>query len=279
METTAAAASMSTASSEGCVGHVHTAPPFTPSSLLLRRRRLLIVLGALLVALATAAALGNGQALLTWDEPIQRGVEANRTPALNDLFLMLSRLGSTVVVLVLGTLGAILTWRRCRAVATALLIATFARPAIEFIVKGLIGRDRPDLDRLVAGTGYSFPSGHVMAAIALWGLLPVVVALYTRRRAIWWASVAVSATLIAGIAASRVYLGVHWFSDVTAGLVVGTFFLLGVDNVLIRAHRRYPCWMMAEQAERERAQQAEAAQRAEAVPLERPERVPVGSGV
>jgi hypothetical protein len=49
--------------------------------------------------------------------------------------------------------------------------------------------------------------------------------------------------------------------------------------VLIRAHRRYPCWMMAEQAERERAQQAQAAQRAEAVPLERPERVPVGSGV
>jgi undecaprenyl-diphosphatase len=258
------------------VGHVHTAPPFTPSSVLLRRRRLLFALGALLVALATAAALGNGQALLTWDEPIQRGVEANRTPALNDLFLMLSRLGSTIVVLVLGTLGAILTWRRCRAVATALLVATFARPAIEFIVKGLVSRDRPDLDRLVAGTGYSFPSGHVMAAFALWGLLPVVVALYTHRRSIWWASVAVSATLIAGIAASRVYLGVHWFSDVTAGLVVGTFFLLGVDTVLVRAHRRYPCQQMAEQAQREQAEQAE---QARAPAVERRERVPVGSGV
>ena len=274
METTsAAAASTSTASSEGCVGHVHTAPPFTPSSLLLRRRRLLIVLGALLVALATAAALGNGQALLTWDEPIQKGVEANRTTALNEVFLAVSRLGSTVFVLVAGTLGAILTWRKCRAVATALLVATFARPAIEFIVKGLVGRDRPDFDRLVAGTGYSFPSGHVMAAIALWGLLPVVVALYTRRRAIWWASVAVSATLIAGIAASRVYLGVHWFSDVTAGLVVGTFFLLGVDKILIRAHRRFPCRMLEEQAERDLAAQAPAA------PVERRARVPVGSAV
>jgi undecaprenyl-diphosphatase len=276
METTTAAASMSSTSSEGCVGHVHTAPPFTPSSVLLRRRRLLIALGALLVALATAAALGNGQALLTWDEPIQRGVEANRTSALNDLFLILSRLGSTVVVLVLGTLGVILTWRRCRAVATALLVATFARPAIEFVVKGLVSRDRPDFDRLVAGTGYSFPSGHVMAAIALWGLLPVVVALYTRRRGIWWASVAVSATLIAGISASRVYLGVHWFSDVTAGLVVGTFFLLGMDKVLIRAHRRYPCRMLAEQAEQ--AEQAQA-QQPQAEPVERPERVRVGSGV
>lgn len=256
------------------MGHVHTAPPFTPSSVLLRRRRLLITLGALLVALATAAALGNGQALLTWDEPIQRGVEANRTPALNDLFLMISRLGSTVVVLGLGTLGAILTWRRCRAVALALLVATFARPAIEFIVKGLVGRDRPEFDRLVAGNGPSFPTGHVMAAIALWGLLPVVVALYTRRRAIWWATVGVSAALIAGIAASRVYLGVHWFSDVVGGLIVGTFFLLAVDKVLVRAHRRYPCHMMAEQA-----QQAQAAQQTQAEPVERPERVPVDSGV
>jgi undecaprenyl-diphosphatase len=235
---------------------------------------LLITLGALLVALATAAALGNGQALLTWDEPIQRGVEANRTPALNDLFLMISRLGSTVVVLGLGTLGAILTWRRCRAVALALLVATFARPAIEFIVKGLVGRDRPEFDRLVAGNGPSFPTGHVMAAIALWGLLPVVVALYTRRRAIWWATVGVSAALIAGIAASRVYLGVHWFSDVVGGLIVGTFFLLAVDKVLVRAHRRYPCHMMAEQA-----QQAQAAQQTQAEPVERPERVPVDSGV
>jgi undecaprenyl-diphosphatase len=264
------------------VSHVHTAPPFTPCSVLLRRRRLLIALAALLVALATAAAFGNGQALLTWDEPIQRGVEANRTTGLNDFFLAVSRLGSTVFVLLAGTLGAILTWRRCRAVATALLVATFARPAIEFIVKGLVGRDRPDFDRLVAGTGHSFPSGHVMAAIALWGLLPVVVALYTRRRAIWWASVAVSATLIAGIAASRVYLGVHWFSDVTAGLVVGTFFLLGVDKVLIRAHRRYPCRMLAEQAERDRAAQAEQAERdraaqAEAAAVEQRARVPAGA--
>jgi len=265
METNPAAATSSTP----CADHVHTAPPLTPCSVLLPRRRLLIALAALLVALATAAALHNGQALLTWDEPIQRGVEANRTSALNDVFLAVSRLGSTFVVLGLGTLATLATWRRCRAVALALLVATFARPAIEFIVKGLVGRDRPEFDRLVAGNGPSFPTGHVMAAIALWGLLPVVVALYTRRRAIWWASVGVSAALIAGIAASRVYLGVHWFSDVVGGLIVGTFFLLAVDKVMIRAHRRNPCGMMAEEAEAAEA----------AAPQERPERVPVGSGV
>ena len=137
------------------------------------------------------------------DEPIQRGVEANRTTALNDVFLMVSRLGSTVFVLVAGTLGAILTWRRCRAVATALLVATFARPRSSSSSRGWSSRPAR-LRPAGCGHGYSFPGGHVMAAIALWGLLPVVVALYTRRRAIWWASVALSATLIAGISAMRV---------------------------------------------------------------------------
>lgn len=265
METTDDAATTSSVARAHGTNHVHTAPPLTPSSVLLPRRRLLIALAALLVALATAAALDGGQALLTWDEPIQRGVESSRTSALNELFLTLSRLGSTVVVLVLGTLATVLTWRRCRAVATALLIATFARPALEFVVKALVDRERPDFQRLVGGEGPSFPSGHVMAAIALWGMLPMVVALYTRRRAIWWASVAVSAALIAGISASRVYLGVHWFSDVTGGLVVGTFFLLAVDKVLVCAHRRYPCRFLAQA----RLPSAEVV----------PDRVPVGSGV
>jgi undecaprenyl-diphosphatase len=221
--------------------HVHHAPPATPCSVLLPRPRLLTALGVLLGLLAVAAAMGGGQILLTWDEPIQRWVESNRTPTLDDVFLTISRFGSTIPVLVLGTTAAAVTWRRCRAVGVALLVATFSRPLLEFTVKALVDRERPDLDRLVAGNGPSFPSGHVMAAVALWGLLPLVVSLYTRRREVWWASVAVAGMLIAGIAASRVYLGVHWFSDVTAGLVVGAFFLIGVETVLRRQHARHPC--------------------------------------
>ena len=78
-----------------------------------------------------------------------------------------------------------LTWRRCRAVATALLVATFARPAIEFIVKGLVGRDRPDFDRLVAGTDTRSPVAtswrpSPSGACCPWWWRS------TRRRAIWW---------------------------------------------------------------------------------------------
>jgi undecaprenyl-diphosphatase len=224
--------------------HVHLDPPVTPASVLLPRPRLVAALALLFVALATAAALSGGQTLLTWDEPIQRAVESSRTADLDQFFRSASLLGSTVFVLAVGGIGALLTWRRCPAVAVALVAATLTRPVLEFTLKATVARDRPDLERMVNGEGYSFPSGHVMAAVALWGLLPAVVGLYTRRRALWWASVAVAGGLIVSIAASRVYLGVHWFSDVTAGLVVGTFFLLGVEAVFRRAHGRYPCGLL-----------------------------------
>jgi membrane-associated phospholipid phosphatase len=221
--------------------HVQAPARVTPPSTRLARVRVVLALAALFCVLAVAAVAERGQLLLTWDEPIQRAVEDSRTSLFDDVFTGLSLLGSTVVVLGLGTLAAAVTWRRCRAVATVLLVATFSRPALEFTLKVLVDRDRPDLDRMVSGDGPSFPSGHVMAGVALWGLMPLVVSLYTRRRAVWWASVAVAAALIAGIAASRVYLGVHWFSDVTGGLVVGAIFLLGVEALLIRQHARHPC--------------------------------------
>jgi undecaprenyl-diphosphatase len=230
--------------------HMHLDPPMTPATVLLTRRWLLIGLAVLLGALAVAAAMAGGQTLLTWDEPIQRGVEARRTEDLNEFFLAISRLGSTVVVLALGATAAAVTWRRCRAVGMALLAATLSRPLLEFTIKATVERDRPNFNRLVTGEGYSFPSGHVMAAVALWGLLPTVVGLYTRKRAIWWASVGIAAALIAGISASRVYLGVHWFSDVTAGLVVGAFFLLGIELLFLRAHFRYPCPLAASSDDR-----------------------------
>jgi undecaprenyl-diphosphatase len=222
-----------------CCTHHH--PPLTPSGFYRNRPQVLIGLGIVFVFLAIAAALGSSGVLLTWDEPVQRFVEANRTPFLDTFFLSVSRLGSTVTVLALGGSLVLLTWHRCRAVSIAILVATLARPLLEFTIKEVVSRDRPDLERMVAGTGYSFPSGHVLATIALFGLLPLVVGLFTRSRALWWATVAFSGTVIVLVAASRVYLGVHWFSDVTAGLVFGSFFLLGIEAVLAEAHRRTGC--------------------------------------
>jgi undecaprenyl-diphosphatase len=216
---------------------LHRHPPATPSSFFGDHHYLLLAIGSVFAFLAAAAAISNGWLLLRWDEPIQHFVEAHRTEALDTFFLTMSRFGSTMIVLSLGALFTVLTWSRCRAVSIAFAVATLGRPLIEFVVKAIVGRDRPDLDRMVGGHGPSFPSGHVMASVALWGLMPLVVGLLTRSRKAWWASVAFSAFMILSIAASRVYLGVHWASDVTAGLLLGSFFLLGVEAVVAHTHR------------------------------------------
>jgi undecaprenyl-diphosphatase len=221
--------------------YIHADLPATPSSALRAHPRLLVVVFGVFLALAVAAAMAGSQVLLTWDEPIARWVEAHRTTHLDAVFHTFSRLGSTVPVLLVATAVGIAAWRRCRAVGVALIVATFSKPLVETVLKAVVDRDRPDFDRLVAGHGPSFPSGHVMAAMALWGMLPLVVSLYTRRRDVWWGSVAVAVTIIGGIAASRVYLGVHWFSDVVGGLLAGAIFLVGVQAVFDHQHRAHGC--------------------------------------
>jgi undecaprenyl-diphosphatase len=227
-----------TAPSHTCL-HCH--PPLTPAIMLGRWRYLAGALALLLFTLAFAARADGGWLLLHWDEPVQRMVEDARTSGATAVVKRISFLGSTVAVLTLGAVLAAISWIRCRSVAIVVLVATLARPLLEFTIKALVDRDRPDLERLVNGTGPSFPSGHVMAAAALYGLVPLVVTLYTRNRRIWWATTIASALLILAIGASRTYLGVHWLSDVVAGLIVGAFFLRGAEWLLARQHRRRPC--------------------------------------
>lgn len=118
-----------------------------------------------------------------------------------------------MVVLVLLLL-LLFVGQECPSLALVLLASSLARPLLEWGLKRIVDRPRPLLGQLVAGKGPSFPSGHVMAAIAVWGLLPPAVAVVSGRRTAWWIAVGVSGTIVGLVAFSRVYLGAHWLSDV-----------------------------------------------------------------
>ena len=177
-------------------------------------------LAAIVPLILGLAATIDGGRLLVWDAWLTDAAVAHRTAWLDDLALAVSRLGSWAIVFPVAAVLALAAARRSRTLAWVILVTVAARPAVEWLLKDLVARPRPDGARLVPGTGYSYPSGHVLAACATWAFLPVVVALYTHRRAIWWASVAAAGSLIALIAWSRVWLGVHWASDVVASLLL-----------------------------------------------------------
>jgi undecaprenyl-diphosphatase len=212
-------------------GDLHRSPPVTLRAIRHQWSWLVPAALALFVALGVAAAIDGGAALV-WDPPITNAVVALRSPALDQAARWASRLGSTPVVLAAGVAGVALAARRCRSVAVVMLVTVAARPLVEWLLKELIERPRPSGARLVAGTGFSYPSGHVLAAAATWGFVPVIAGLYVRRRWIWWTLTTLATATIALVAWSRVWLGVHWTSDVVGSLALA-FVALSIAEVAI----------------------------------------------
>ncbi len=132
-----------------------------------------------------------------------------------------SFLGSNVVLLpVVATVIALAVARKRGGAAIVLALDTVVVIGAETLLKVAFQRERPRLfDTIALPTDYSFPSGHSMSAVGVWGVVAVVlIALYPRaRRAIVVAAI----VLIASIGLSRVYLGVHWPFDVLGGWLGG----------------------------------------------------------
>ncbi len=212
---------------------LHVDPPLTLSRLTERHRWILPAAVLVFLALGVGAVFNT----LPWDEVITRWiVEDLRTPWVDAIVRRVSFLGSTPVVLTVAGVAAALAARRCPRLAVAIVVIAVARPLLEFTLKELVARPRPAGDRMVDGTGYSFPSGHPLATMASWGLLPLVLSLYTRRRALWWALTISVWSLVVLVAASRVWLGVHWASDVVAALALAVLGVAASERLIRRTH-------------------------------------------
>ncbi len=118
---------------------------------------------------------------------------------------------------------------RRRAVAVILVIDTIVVIAAHGALQLIFSRERPRLfDKIALPTGYSFPSGHAMSAVGIYGVVAAaLIALYPRARR---PVIAAAIALIALIGLSRIYLGVHWPSDVIGG------FLGGVPPLVVSVH-------------------------------------------
>ena len=94
------------------------------------------------------------------------------------------------------------------------------------LLKGILQRPRPTEYIIIEETGYSFPSGHSMISMAFYGYLIYLIYKYVKNKYIKWISIVVLSLLICTIGISRIYLGVHYTSDVLGGFLISISYLV-----------------------------------------------------
>ncbi len=177
----------------------------------------------------------NESFLLQADRPIRDWVVERRVPWLDDLMIGISFLGSRWVIGPLVSILAIwlLATGRCRVIAMVMLVAAVLNPILEVTMKEVIvQRARPDVLRLVEGTGAAFPSGHVLASVGFYGMLPVLVSKATRSFGLRAGAFASALVVNLAVGFSRMYLGIHWFTDVIGGYLLAAIVVLGTYEAL-----------------------------------------------
>lgn len=94
------------------------------------------------------------------------------------------------------------------------------------LLKRILQRPRPTEFRIVEETGYSFPSGHSMVSMAFYGYLIYLIYRYIKNKYVKWTLITILSILICLIGISRIYLGVHYTSDVLGGFLVSISYLV-----------------------------------------------------
>ena len=183
--------------------------------------------------------------LIHWDTAIQSYVHAHASRALTPWMKALTEIGAPRTDLPLcGVVAGLLWWKQQRRSAALLLSSMLGAGVLVTALKLHFKRIRPDLAwRWGHEHSYSFPSGHSLMAIVLYGTL---LYLFVRWLDDWWKRAVASLlalTLALGIGLSRIYLGAHYPSDVAAGYLAGSVWLVSLVGADLIVRRELQTWI------------------------------------
>lgn len=166
-----------------------------------------------------------------FDKEVWQGMKLIRSPELTRLALTVTSLGTVFmqIVLLLAIVPMlILVWKR-RMEAQVWMLQFTGAWLLNIGMKQIFRRSRPGWEHLASAGGFSFPSGHAMVSVSFYGMLAYFVWLALRESNPLIARMSLSgfALLILAIGLSRIYLGVHYATDVAAGFAAGGIWLAG----------------------------------------------------
>ncbi|WYP25623.1 phosphatase PAP2 family protein [Alkalihalobacillus sp. FSL W8-0930] len=162
-----------------------------------------------------------------------------RADWITSFMLFLAWLGGTKVIAALTLLLIVFLaiWqRRWTAVLPPLLIMG-GTAILNMTLKEWIGRARPEINFLIEQPGYSFPSGHTMAAVSFGGLCIYLIYHYVDRRIVRRLSIVIAFILFVLMGISRMYLGVHFLTDILGGTLFSLTWIMLSITILNRINR------------------------------------------
>ena len=146
--------------------------------------------------------------------------------------ILITYLSSPYFLVILSTIIFLVLFTKNKKIGICIVINLGLVAALNFIFKHIMQRPRPDGYRLVAENGYSFPSGHSMISMAFYGFLIYLIHKNIKNRVLKIVLTLLLAIIILSIGISRIYLGVHYTSDVLAGFLVGLAYLITFVHVI-----------------------------------------------
>lgn len=188
-----------------------------------------MLVAGLTIVFVTAAVVGvladmvdRNTGLARWDRAVADWGSDHATERSTAILDVVTDLGGTLTVVIVAAAiaGADYVRRRNLDVVWFLVTVLAGNALINNLVKVVVGRERPDVPHLVETSSYSFPSGHSATAAAATCAFALILTRTGSRRARATAA-AVAALVTGAVAASRALLGVHWLTDVVAGVVMG----------------------------------------------------------
>ncbi len=169
----------------------------------------------------------HGDPLTKFDETVLTLMRSHATTSGDSVFYAISALGSPAVMAGIGLVAAVfLAFRREWINLMAWAAAYVGAALLSVVLKNAIQRPRPlGASQFLNGTSFSFPSGHAMGSLIGYGMLCYLLSLRIPSRRVRSVVVTTAVMLVIAIGLSRLYLGVHYFSDVVAGYAAGTLWL------------------------------------------------------
>lgn len=151
-------------------------------------------------------------------------VKNMRTDMLTSIFKIITNLGGAYCLIIIAILSAVFI--KDKKIAISVPINLIIITILNLVLKNIVERPRPEGYRLITETGYSFPSGHSMISAAFYGLIIYFIWKNVKNRKLKYIFSLLLGLLIALIGISRIYLGVHYASDVIGGFSISIAYLI-----------------------------------------------------